>query len=139
MVLTVRRVGVERLRRVLTKPGVVRVESVGSSDVPRVRQTVGVGGVLVGVPGGRLEDRRVRELEIFPSQSHLVRSHGGAHRVRGRGGGAADARAGVLVVRVVVPQERLGVHTHPGPGPVRQGRVVGGVGGGHVVSVRRDG
>jgi len=118
----VRRVGVERLRRVLTKPGVVRVESVGSSDVPRVRQAVRVGGVLVGVPGGR-----------------LVGSHGGADRVRGRGGGAADARAGVLVVRVVVPQERLGVHTHPAPGPIRQGRVVGGVGGGHVVPVRRDG
>ena len=99
----------------------------------------------------------MRELEIFPSQSHLVRSHGGADRVRGRGGGAADARAGVLVVRVVVPQEGFGVHTHPAPdintvtslvlpsphsllpGPVRQGRVVGGVGGGHVLSVRRDG
>ena len=99
----------------------------------------------------------MRELEIFPSQSHLVRSHGGADRVRGRGGGAADARAGVLVVRVVVPQEGFGVHTHPAPdintvtslllpsphsllpGPVRQGRVVGGVGGGHVVPVRRDG
>ena len=94
---------------------------------------------------------------ISLSVSHLVGSHGGAHRVRGRGGGAADARAGVLVVRVVVPQERLGVHTDPAPdkktvnitevfshhgrlpGPVRQGRVVGGVGGGHVVPVRRDG
>ena len=56
-----RRVGVERLRRVLTKPGVVRVESVGSRDVPRVRQAVRVGGVLVGVPGGRLESERVSE------------------------------------------------------------------------------
>ena len=44
-----------------------------------------------------------------------MRSHGGADRVRGRGGGAADARAGVLVVRVVVPQEGLGVHTDPAP------------------------
>ena len=52
-----RRVGVERLGRVLTKPAVVRVESVGSRDVPGVRQTVGVGGVLVGVPGGRLSGR----------------------------------------------------------------------------------
>ena len=99
----------------------------------------------------------VRELEIFPSQSHLVGSHGGAHRVRGCGGWAAYTRAGVLVVRVVVPQERLGVNTHPAPnkktvnirvvssqhtslpGPIRQGRVVGGVGGGHVVPIRRDG
>ena len=45
-----RRVGVERLRGVLTKPGVVRVESVRSRDMPGVRQAVGVGGVLVGVP-----------------------------------------------------------------------------------------
>ena len=49
-VLTVRRVGVERLGRVLTKPGVVRVESLRSRHVPALRQTVGVGGVLVGVP-----------------------------------------------------------------------------------------
>lgn len=95
-------------------------------------------------------------ISLSVCQSHLVRGDGGAHRVRGRGGGAADAGARVLVVGVVVPQERLGVHTHssPGtrelltaaptpncllPGSVRQGRVVGGVGGGHVVPVRRDG
>ena len=145
MVLTMRRVSVERLWRVLTKPGVVRVEGVPRGDMPGVCETVGVCRVLVGVPGG------------------LVRSHGGADGV-GHGGGA-----GVLVVRVVVPEEGLGVHTHTRPdhqtlsscwrltgvrpirkivmlrleecllpGPVRQGGVVGGVGG-HVVPVRRDG
>ena len=55
------------------------MESVGSRDVPRVRQAVRVGGVLVGVPGGRLEDRRVRELEIFPSGALWV-SPGGESR-----------------------------------------------------------
>ena len=57
-----RRVGVERLRRVLTKPGVVRVESVGSRDVPGVRQTVGVTRVLVGVPGGRLDREQLESV-----------------------------------------------------------------------------
>ena len=127
--------GVQRLRRVLTEPAVVRVEGV-PRHVSGVRQAVGVGGVLVGVP------RR------------LVGSDGGAHCVRSHGGGA-----GVLVLGVVVPEEGLGVHTHSAPaqqtlttcdrsqssqmsvikvvecllpGPVRQGRVVGWVGG-HVV------
>ena len=44
-----------------------------------------------------------------------MRSDGGADRVRGSGGGAADAGAGVLVVRVVVPEERFGVHTYSAP------------------------
>ena len=105
---------------------------------------------------GEWEVRNIISLSVC--QSHLVRGDGGAHRVRGRGGGAADAGARVLVVGVVVPEERFGVHTHSAPdnkrvlitllhpssrsllpGPVRQGRVVGGVGGGHVVPVGRDG